>query len=333
MMKRHSFDDLEVLAKVVIIIFIYVFLAMVTKPYGDPFTVIKTSQNIELYGFPFDPVSRSARAPFYYYLLFMVNEHYMFLQSLIAAIDVILLAVIALRLRTKPSIFSFMLPGLYVLLTRTYVDSLTVTLLSLLVLLSLSSLKAKTLSPNTYATILTSFLLVLTRESMLLLPLLALVILVLQQSTMPRRKLLTFIVPLILGWGLGCLTYYLYVYGVGATTYSSYGLYNVRLEDFLVAYTYVFSSIIPWEVKDKDLSQYLFFIKLPGIAYTYLVFIVRAFIVMLELLISMPFIVGLIELFRVRRKDLYYATAFSFIVYGIIPVSYTHLTLPTTERV
>ena len=308
---------------------VFVFLSIITKPYGDPYSIIVTSRNIGVYGFALDPVSNQVRAPLYYYLLYYFNDYYSILQVILSVSVITLLSSISVKLRVKPSIFGFLLPALYMLMTRTYVNSLTLLLLSLLLLATFSlftDMEALTsgtcmLIIGAIATL--SFMLVITRESMLMLPLLAITpwIFLCRENLRIKRTLILFSTALVGGWLFGYLAYSAYISLSGLAPYSEFEWRKLSLWEVYVAFAYTYGSVIPWEVKPADICSYLFFLEIPDSVVIYITLLLRILIVALQVLVSIPFIIGLYKAFKSINLDIYHEisvsyTVFSFLIIG-----------------
>jgi len=229
-------------------------------PYGDPAVVIWTSKVMSKTGFPYDPVcskniSRSelvlcVRSPLYYSLLAMSDGFYKIIPMILTGLFFIFQIILASYNGLSLSVFALMFPSIYLLFSRTYVDSLTATL-STLMLIAL--IKANTNSSKHYSILLflTPMLLILTRESSSALPLLLLIIYLIKPE-FRNKKLLT---PFF-GWITGLIIWQLYVKMSGGLSYSDFQPHLPTLEEFYRAAITTLTPILPWEIRSEDLQAY-----------------------------------------------------------------------------
>jgi hypothetical protein len=229
-------------------------------PYGDPAVVIWTSKVMSETGFPYDPVcskniSRSelvlcVRSPLYYSLLAMSDGFYKIIPMILTGLFFIFQIILASYNGLSLSVFALMFPSIYLLFSRTYVDSLTATL-STLMLIAL--IKANTNSSKHYSILLflTPMLLILTRESSSALPLLLLIIYLIKPE-FRNKKLLT----LFFGWITGLIIWQLYVKMSGGLSYSDFQPHLPTLEEFYRAAITTLTPILPWEIRSEDLQAY-----------------------------------------------------------------------------
>jgi hypothetical protein len=229
-------------------------------PYGDPAVVIWTSKVMSKTGFPYDPVcskniSRSelvlcVRSPLYYSLLAMSDGFYKIIPMILTGLFFIFQIILASYNGLSLSVFALMFPSIYLLFSRTYVDSLTATL-STLMLIAL--IKANTNSSKHYSILLflTPMLLILTRESSSALPLLLLIIYLIKPE-FRNKKLLT----LFFGWITGLIIWQLYIKMSGGLSYSDFQPHLPTLEEFYRAAITTLTPILPWEIRSEDLQAY-----------------------------------------------------------------------------
>ena len=235
-------------------------LILMIPPYGDPAVVIWISKVMSKTGFPYDPVcskniSRSelvlcVRSPLYYSLLAMSDGFYKVIPMILTGLFFIFQIILASYNGLSLSVFALMFPSIYLLFSRTYVDSLTATL-STLMLIAL--IKANTNSSKHYSILLflTPMLLILTRESSSALPLLLLIIYLIKPE-FRNKKLLT----LFFGWITGLIIWQLYVKMSGGLSYSDFQPHLPTLEEFYRAAITTLTPILPWEIRSEDLQAY-----------------------------------------------------------------------------
>jgi len=235
-------------------------LILMIPPYGDPAVVIWTSKVMSKTGFPYDPVcskniSRSelvlcVRSPLYYSLLAMSDGFYKVIPMILTGLFFIFQIILASYNGLSLSVFALMFPSIYLLFSRTYVDSLTATL-STLMLIAL--IKANTNSSKHYSILLflTPMLLILTRESSSALPLLLLIIYLIKPE-FRNKKLLT----LFFGWITGLIIWQLYIKMSGGLSYSDFQPHLPTLEEFYRAAITTLTPILPWEIRSEDLQAY-----------------------------------------------------------------------------
>jgi hypothetical protein len=231
-------------------------LILMIPPYGDPAVVIWTSKVMSKTGFPYDPVCSESelllcvRSPLYYSLLAMSDGFYKVIPMILTGLFFIFQIILASYNGLSLSVFALMFPSIYLLFSRTYVDSLTATL-STLMLIAL--IKANTNSSKHYSILLflTPMLLILTRESSSALPLLLLII-YLNKPEFRNKKLLT----LFFGWITGLIIWQLYVKMSGGLSYSDFQPHLPTLEEFYRAAITTLTPILPWEIRSEDLQAY-----------------------------------------------------------------------------
>jgi len=235
-------------------------LILMVPPYGDPAVVLWTSKVMSMTGFPYDPVCSKnisgyelvlcVRSPLYYSLLAMSDGFYKIIPMILTGLFFIFQIILASYNGLSLSVFALMFPSIYLLFSRTYVDSLTATL-STLMLIAL--LKANTNSSKHYSILLflTPMLLILTRESSSALPLLLLII-YLTKPEFRNKKLLT---PFF-GWITGLIIWQLYIKMSGGLSYSDFQPHLPTLLEFYRAAITTLTPILPWEIRSEDLQAY-----------------------------------------------------------------------------
>jgi len=194
-------------------------IILMMPPYGDPAVVIWTSKVMSITGFSYDPVcsknimsmsgSKSillcVRSPLYYLLLAIANNSYKIvpiaLTTLFFGLQIILARLSGLSL----SIFGLMFPSIYLLFSRTYVDTLTTVLITALLIVLMKISKEDRILHKTPLFFI-PLLLMLTRESSITLPLFLIGIsLVIPEF---RKKNLLIIFG---GWIAGLVSWQLYI--------------------------------------------------------------------------------------------------------------------------
>ena len=248
----------------IIIVGYYLFICIliyITPPYGDPGAVLFTSKVMSNTGFPYDPVCSGkiselelvlcVRSPLYYLLLALAGDFYKIIPMIMTGLYLTFQIILAMSKGLSLSVFALMYPPVYLLYSRTYVDTLTA-ILSTLMLITL--IKTKTNSSKLYDILLflLPMLLVLTRESALGLPLLLLLIFLIEPE-FRNKKILT---PLF-GWIIGVIIWQLYVSMSEGKAYSDVYLHLPTKEELYNAIMTTLTPILPWEVHPDDLQAYL----------------------------------------------------------------------------
>lgn len=246
---------------IIVYFFFLCLLILITPPYGDPAVVLWTSKVMARTGFPYDPVASihiskvglqlCVRSPLYYSLLAISNEYYKIVLIVLVGIYFILQNKLAHSIGISLNVYSLMFPPIYLLFSRTYVDSLTA-ILSATLLLALIRVEGKNNQHYVALLFLTPLLLMLTRESAMVLPLLLLIILLITRDLRDRKLLIVF-----LGWIAGFFIYSVYISLSGGVPYSDFQPHIPSLLEVYGAVMRVLTPILPWEVKPEDLQAYL----------------------------------------------------------------------------
>lgn len=294
-------------------------LILITPPYGDPAVVLWTSKIMSKTGFPYDPVCSKnisdnvsgvdlrlcVRSPLYYLLLALSSEYYKIVLIILVGLYFILQVRLARNSGLHSSVYGLMFPPIYLLFSRTYVDGLTV-ILSTTLLLSLIKLEAE--DDKHYQTLLflTPLLLMLTRESSIVLPFLLFTIILVTRNFKYKNLLM-----LVLGWIAGLSIYHLYINLSGGVSYSDFQPHIPSLEEVYRAIMRVLTPIIPWEVTLEDLQEYL---PLSASAYGhYLLPILVVVIHLSAVMVLIPMVFSLIH-FRTLPSVIIGWLIFSFLV-------------------
>ena len=272
-------------------------LILITPPYGDPAVVLWTSKIMSITGFPYDPVcsrniSKTAdrvdlefcvRSPLYYMLLGFSGEYYKIFLIILVGVYLIIQISLTHSIGLSSTVYALMFPPIYLLFSRTYVDSLTV-ILSTTLLTAL--IKAKTESDKYYKILLfsTPLLLMLTRESSVALPFLLLIIFLMERNFKDKNLLIVF-----LGWVAGFSIYHLYITLSGGVYYSDFQLHIPSLEEIYRALMTVSTPVLPWEISPQDLQAYLHISKYID----RLTLIIRLTIHLLAVMVLVPLILSL----------------------------------------
>ena len=212
-------------------------------------------------GFPYDPVCSEkinevgfqlcVRSPLYYSLLAFSNEYYKIVLIILVGVYLILQNKLAHSTGLSLSVYPLMSPPIYLLFSRTYVDSLTA-ILSAALLLAMLRIEAKNNKHYVALLFLTPLLLMLTRESSIVLPLLLLIILIITRDFRDKKLFIVFS-----GWITGFFIYQLYISLSGGVSYSDFQPHIPSLLEVYRAVMIVLTPILPWEVNSEDLQAYL----------------------------------------------------------------------------
>ncbi|MCS7146075.1 MAG: hypothetical protein NZ938_05240, partial [Aigarchaeota archaeon] len=236
-----------------------VLLVYITPLYGDPAVVFWTGKVMHETGFAYDPVCTKnqaqlcVRAPLYYSILATTRNWYWIAQATILLLFIYLQLRLTRLLSINSSVFGLMVPPVYLLFSRTYVDSLTA-LLSTCLLYSL--VKHNSVSRLKKALFLASpALLVLTRETALILPLLFALFALYVKETRWRT-----ISVLLISWATGLMAYLVYVLSSGGSTYADFQPHVPSLAEAYRALMWIFTPILPWEIRVSDVESYLSYI-------------------------------------------------------------------------
>lgn len=291
------------LAIIIYLILVYTIIFMM-PPYGDPAIVIWTSKVMSITGFSYDPVCTEdarnilggqelllcVRSPLYYFLLALSGEYYKLVPAFLV-VTFFILQFFFLRLNNlSPTVFGLMFPSIYLLFTRTYVDTLTTTLLTAL-LIVLSRIDRPNRKYNNLLLFIIPLLIVLTRESSVILPLLIIITFLIAPELRKRNFFI-----LIVGWIVGVVSWQLYVNISGGISYSDFQPHTPTIEEIYRAVMTTITPILPWEVHPEDIQAYL------GVSFgnsiTYLIILTLH---LLGFLIGLPIILSLIHFKKLSR--------------------------------
>jgi len=294
-------------------------IILMMPPYGDPAVVIWTSKVMSITGFSYDPVcsknimsmsgSKSillcVRSPLYYLLLAIANNSYKIvpiaLTTLFFGLQIILARLSGLSL----SIFGLMFPSIYLLFSRTYVDTLTTVLITALLIVLMKISKEDRILHKTPLFFI-PLLLMLTRESSITLPLFLIGIsLVIPEF---RKKNLLIIFG---GWIAGLVSWQLYIVMSGGISYSDFQPHIPTFEEVYRAFMTAITPILPWEVRSGDIQAYLN-INL-GNSFTPLVIAALHFLGLLGVLGVLPLIASLIR-FKYMNKLILWQAIFGLLM-------------------
>ncbi len=288
------------MSKLAVIVYSFLMYAIIfmMPPYGDPAIVIWTSKVMSITGFSYDPVCTKnvmnilgsqqlvlcVRAPLYYFLLSLSSEYYKLVPAILVA-TFIILQIFLLRLNNLSlTVFGLMFPSIYLLFSRTYVDTLTTTLLTAL-LIVLSRIDRPNGRYNKLFLFTISLLIVLTRESSVILPLLIIITFLIAPELRKRNFFI-----LMVGWIVGVVIWQLYVNISGGISYSDFQPHTPTIEEIYRAVITTITPILPWEVHPEDVQAYL------GVSFansiTYLIILT---LYLLGFLIGLPIILSLIH--------------------------------------
>ena len=253
------------MSKLAVIVYSFLMYAIIfmMPPYGDPAIVIWTSKVMSITGFSYDPVCTKnvmnilgsqqlvlcVRAPLYYFLLSLSSEYYKLVPAILVA-TFIILQIFLLRLNNLSlTVFGLMFPSIYLLFSRTYVDTLTTTLLTAL-LIVLSRIDRPNGRYNKLLLFIISLLIVLTRESSVILPLLIIITFLIAPELRKRKFFI-----LMVGWIIGVVSWQLYVNISGGISYSDFQPHTPTIEEIYRAVITTITPILPWEVHPEDIKH------------------------------------------------------------------------------
>ncbi|MEM3014973.1 MAG: hypothetical protein QXN91_04825 [Nitrososphaerota archaeon] len=232
-----------------------VVLIFITPLYGDPAVVYWTGKVMRSTGFAYDPACSKnvhqlcVRAPLYYSLLAISQQYYRIVTAVLFIIFIYLQHRISGYLNINGTLFGLLSPPIYLLFSRTYVDTLTALLSSLLLLVLLKDSKE---GLSKLFLFLVPVLLVLVRETSLSFPIFLLTLLFYVKSF--RRKLL---VLMFLGWIAGLSIYVTYLILSGGNAYSDFQPHIPTPDEVYRSIIIGFTPILPWEVSERDIQSYL----------------------------------------------------------------------------
>ena len=242
---------------------IFCFLVLLIPLYGDPAVVFWTSKVMLLTGFPYDPVCSKnvmhaigsselilcVRAPLYYLLLGFFGDYYKFFLISLFSIYSFFQALLAREMNTRLSAISLMLPPIYLLFSRTYVDGLTAVISAALILAILWKDK-----PSKFPELLLflcPLLMVLVRETAMLFPLFLVILLFFRRRVSKDFGLMT------AGWLIGMLLYGIFIKASSGVVYSDFQPHLPSYFEIYAAAMNVLTPILPWEIYQEDIISYL----------------------------------------------------------------------------
>ena len=239
------------------------FLILLIPLYGDPAVVFWTSKVMLLTGFPYDPVCSEkithtvgsselilcVRAPLYYLLLGFFGDYYKIFLILLFLTYLFLQALLARELSIRVSVISLMLPSIYLLFSRTYVDGLTAIISTALILAILWKYKSSKFPK--LLLFLCPLLLILVRETAMLFPLFLVILLLF------RRRIDKSFGLMMAGWLTGMLLYGIFIKASSGTVYSDFQPHLPSHFEIYAAVMNVLTPILPWEVHKEDIIAYL----------------------------------------------------------------------------
>jgi len=233
-----------------------IFIILMVPLYGDPAIVVWTSKIMSITGFAYDPVCTKnmnvlcVRSPLYYMLLATTGIFYKIIPIILFIIFLTLQYIFARLNGSNLKIFGLMFPPIYLLFSRTYVDSLTTALMSAF-LITLINLLNKNKVLNRILLFLIPLLITVTRESSVILPLF-LIILLMISPDLKQKLLIGF-----LGWAIGLACWQLYVYLSGGVSYSDFQPHIPMASEMYRALMTAITPILPWEIQPQDISAYI----------------------------------------------------------------------------
>jgi len=282
-----------------LVIFLYFTLLpmviLIAPPYGDPAIVIWTSKIMSIAGFPYDPVCSGelltpgshktllcVRSPLYYLLLAIADGFYKIVPIALTILFFGLQVILARQNGLSLNVFGLMFPSIYLLFSRTYVDTLTTTLMTSLLIIFMKINKENRVH---HKALLFSIplLLMLARESFVALPLFLIIIFLIVPELGKKDLLIVFT-----GWVVGVVSWQVYVVTSGGVSYSDFQPHILTLEETYRAFMTAITPILPWEIRSEDIQAYLNISLVDP--FTLLVIIVLHF---LGLLAVLPLIISL----------------------------------------
>ena len=284
----------------------FIFLCMIiliVPPYGDPAIVIWTSKVMSRTGFPFDPVCSGeitissshkillcVRSPLYYLLLAITDGFYRIVPIVLATLFFGLQIDLARLNGSSLNVFGLMFPSIYLLFSRTYVDTLTTTLMTSLLIIFMKINKENRIhhKPLLFSI---PLLLILARESFVALPLFLIITFLFVPQLEKKNLLIVFA-----GWVVGLVSWQLYVIASGGVSYSDFQPHIPTLEEIYRAFMTAITPVLPWEIHSEDIQAYLN-IGL-GNSFTFLIVFVVHFLGLLGIL---PLIISLTHFKEINK--------------------------------
>jgi len=240
-------------------------IILIVPPYGDPAIVIWTSKVMSITGFSYDPVCSKnimsmsnsheillcVRSPLYYLLLAIADGFYKIIPLALATLFFGLQIILARLNGSSLNVFGLMFPSIYLLFSRTYVDTLTTTLMTSLLIILMKINKENRIH---HKALLFSIplLLMLARESFVALPLFLIIIFLIVPKLGKKNLLIVFT-----GWVVGVVSWQLYVVTSGGVSYSDFQPHIPTLGETYRAFMTTITPILPWEIRSEDIQAYL----------------------------------------------------------------------------
>jgi|GEM_PF-1428098 len=299
-------------------------IILIMPPYGDPAVVIWTSKVMSITGFSYDPVCSEnvmfmsggndillcVRSPLYYSLLAITEDFYKIIPVVLTTLFFSLQIILARLNNSSLSIFGLMFPSIYLLFSRTYVDTLTATLMTALLIVLMKINKRNKKSGIHHKTLLffIPLLLMLTRESFVILPLFLIGVSLIMPEFKKKNLLIVFC-----GWVVGLASWQLYVIMSRGTSYSDFQPHIPTLGEVYRAFMTAVTPILPWEIHPEDIQAYLNMNL--GNPFTFLVI---AVLHLLGLLGVLPLIASLIRFKQINKLILWQAVFGLLISAGLL---------------
>jgi len=292
-----------------------VHLELDDPPYGDPANhLYGTSSNFLKLGVPLDPVAAPVRPPILYGLLALTSLlgiHFL-VPPLLTTLLFILIGKIHSDNDIPLSRFALLFPPLYVIGSRTYLESLVALGFALLYMVLLSEGRWK---PRHHALLwLTVGLLTFTKEISLTIALFFLIMIAVDG---PSRKYISGLASSLF-FALA-FSYYVLI-AVGGSMYSCFSLIStISAQKFLRAFFFTFSSIMPWEFTVSDLLAYVPAASaLPAEAQLWATQGIRAAVALASLLIFLPFAIGAAQVALAKERERPIRLAKGVLIYSLI---------------
>lgn len=233
-----------------------IILVFITPLYGDPAVVYWTGKVMRSMGFAYDPVCTRnighlcVRAPLYYSLLAVSQQYYRIVAAFLFIIFIYLQLRMFWYLKINNLYFGLLSPPIYLLFSRTYVDTLTAVLYSILLFVLLKD--RPTGGPSKLFLFLVPALLVLVRETSFSFPIF-LITLGFYIKSIRRKSLML----MFFGWIAGLSMYVTYLILSAGNAYSDFQLHVPSFDEAYRALIIGLTPILPWEVSEQDFQFYL----------------------------------------------------------------------------
>lgn len=290
-------------------------LALVIPHYGDPSNHVRTALNIGIIGAPLDQVCNCVRSPLYYYLIYATYPIHKAIQPLLF-LPYCFLTMKTCASRGYPSsLWGLLLPPLYIMGTRAYVDTLVLTLYLTFTYIVITKPADR---KSCLAIGLATSSLILSREIAVLLIFLFVASLTLVRAKDLERKVACSVV----GYGVGLMVYVVYIISTRFKSWFSFILdSSTRVHVSSDAFYSLFSSLIVTQFHFEDFEYYL---RAAGIAQPLLSYqvyqLAMCIIIVTSSVIAFSFHLGLVrtisELFK--RTDGSSKFLLLQVIFGII---------------